>query len=72
SKDETLGLVQDALLRIGPAEVQVLIQVIKSAPFNILLGRPFLCVIQARTQDFRNRQQTLEFTDLETDKRIQI
>ncbi|KIO06308.1 hypothetical protein M404DRAFT_24589 [Pisolithus tinctorius Marx 270] len=54
SKDETLGLVRDASLRIGPAEV------------------PFLCTIRARTQDYRNGQQTLEFTDPETEKRIQI
>ena len=40
-KTTSLGLVEDHPVRIGPIMVFLQIQVVDSAPFEVLLGRPF-------------------------------
>ena len=41
----TLGLVENQLVKLGPIQFYLQIQVVPSAPFEVLLGRPFFDVL---------------------------
>ena len=47
-KTTSLGLVEDHPVRIGPITVFLQIQVVDSAPFEVLLGRPFFDITSCR------------------------
>ncbi|KZS86452.1 hypothetical protein SISNIDRAFT_414384 [Sistotremastrum niveocremeum HHB9708] len=51
SKSVTLGSVQDLRITVGEITVLVQAQVVKNAPFRLLLGRPFFSVTQATRKD---------------------
>ena len=47
-KTTSLGLVEDHPVRLGPITVYLQIQVVDSAPFEVLLGRPFFDITNCK------------------------
>jgi hypothetical protein len=41
TRNSTLGVVQDVRVRFGPVTLQLQVQVVEDAPFEVLLGMPF-------------------------------
>ena len=72
SKDETIGLLQDLKMRIGQYDFYVQVQVVKIAPYELLLGRPFLTLTQAVHKHFTNGSSQLTLIDLNTCNTITI
>jgi hypothetical protein len=72
SKDETMGLLQDLKLKIGEYDFYVQVQVVKDAPYELLLGRPFLTLTQASHKHFSNGDSRLTLTDPNTRDTITI
>ncbi|KIO07170.1 hypothetical protein M404DRAFT_50750, partial [Pisolithus tinctorius Marx 270] len=68
----TLGVMEDARLKIGPLEVFLQIQVIENAPFDLLLGCPFFCLLSSVMCDFPNREQLVELCDPNTGQMVLI
>lgn len=72
-KSPTLGVVQNARLRIAGVVVMLQIHVVRNAPFEILLGRPFFAVTECETKDFENGDQYITLTDpMNCSRRCQI
>ncbi|KAG6327727.1 hypothetical protein ID866_11363 [Astraeus odoratus] len=46
SKEETLGIVENACLKIGGMEFKLQIHVVGDTPFDLLLGHPFFFTCQ--------------------------
>ncbi|KAI6012965.1 hypothetical protein EDC04DRAFT_2579700 [Pisolithus marmoratus] len=63
SKESTLGVIKNASLHIGPIEAHLQIQVINRAPFDLLLGHPFFCLLSSILRDFPDGEQSLEICD---------
>ena len=72
SKDETMGLLQDLKIKIGEYDFYVQVQVVKDAPYELLLGRPFLTLTQASHKHFSNGESRLTLTDPNTHDTITI
>ena len=52
SMESTLGVVENLRLDFGAGEVCLQVQVVSRANFDLLLGRPFHCLLSASTKDF--------------------
>ena len=52
SMESTLGVVENLRLDFGAGEVCLQVQVVSCANFDLLLGRPFHCLLSASTEDF--------------------
>ena len=61
--DKTLGLVEGAAFCIAGIQVSLPVQVVKTAPFQALLGRPFFAVTECETKDFEDGEQHITLTD---------
>jgi hypothetical protein len=66
TRNFTAGLVPRVKLTIGPVNVWCPVQVVENAPFEVLLGRPFMALCQAITRDFYNGNMEVTITDPET------
>ena len=60
---ETLGVVEDHLVQIGPVKIYLQIQVIEDAPFEVLLGRPFFEVTNCTEVSRRNGEHEIYLRD---------
>ncbi|KIJ11778.1 hypothetical protein PAXINDRAFT_61717, partial [Paxillus involutus ATCC 200175] len=72
SSDSTIGVIENLGLDLGVGELYLQVQVIPKAPFHILLGRPFHCLMRATTEDFPDGKQLLTLRDPNTGKRYKI
>jgi hypothetical protein len=72
SKDATLGVIENLGFDFGGGEIQLQVQVIEKAPFEILLGRPFYAHTSCVTRDTINGDQNITLSDPNTGKEITI
>ncbi|OJA13432.1 hypothetical protein AZE42_13365 [Rhizopogon vesiculosus] len=72
SKDAMLGVIENLGFDFGGGEIQLQVQVIKKAPFKILLGRPFYAHTSCVTRDTINGDQNITLSDPNTGKEITI
>ena len=62
-KSETLGLVNNLRFNIAGIDVELQVHVVRVAPFEVLLGRPFFAATECETKDFANGDQHITITD---------
>jgi hypothetical protein len=67
----TLGVLENLALNFGPGEVCVQVQVLARANFDLLLGRPFHCLMSATTNDYPDGNQDITLHDPNSGKRVQ-
>ena len=72
SVDTTVGILKNLALDFGGGEVLVQVQVLARANFDLLLGRPFHCLMSATTEDFPDGSQNLTLRDPNTGKQYTI
>ncbi|KAF8800910.1 hypothetical protein BYT27DRAFT_7116368 [Phlegmacium glaucopus] len=72
TQDKTLGLIKDLKLIIGGYDFYVQAQVVREAPYEVLLGRPFFTLTQASHQHYSNRDSRLRVLDPNTQELITI
>ena len=72
TKDETMGLLQDLKVQIGEYDFYLQVQVVKDAPYELLLGRPFLMLTQANHKHFTNGESRLTLIDPNTHDTITV
>ena len=70
--DSTLGVLENLTLDFGLGEICLQVQIIARANFDLLLGRPFHCLMSATTNDFLDGDQTLTLRDLNTGKEYKL
>jgi hypothetical protein len=70
SKDETMGLLQDLKINISGYDFYLQVQVVKDAPYEMLLGRPFFTLTQATHKHFENGESRLTLFDPNTQDKI--
>ena len=70
TKDETMGLLQDLKISIGGYHFYLQVQVVKSAPYEMLLGRPFFTLTQATHKHFEDGESRLTLYDPNTNNKI--
>jgi hypothetical protein len=63
STDATLGVLKNLALNFGLGEVCVQVQVLVQANFDLLLGRPFHCLMSATTNDYPDGNQDITIHD---------
>lgn len=63
SQNATLGMVEDLPIKIGKITFYVQSQVVRSAPYRFLLGRPFNALAAMNKHDFVNGDQLVSLTD---------
>ena len=63
AKSSTLGLIPNAKFTIANIDVILQVQVVRQAPFQVLLGRPFFAVTECETKDFVSGDQYVTLTD---------
>ena len=70
TKDETMGLLQDLKIDIGGYDFYLQVQVVKDAPYEMLLGRSFFTLTQATHKHFDNRESRLTLLNPNTGDKI--
>ena len=58
-----MGLLQDLKIGIGGYDFYLQVQVVKDAPYKMLLGRPFFTLTQAMHKHFDNGESRLTLID---------
>ncbi|KAG1849034.1 hypothetical protein F4604DRAFT_1935122 [Suillus subluteus] len=72
STDKMLGVIDNLLLDFGMGEMLFQVQVVLTANFKILLGRPFFMLTSCHTEDLSNREQDITLTNPNSGKVIRI
>jgi len=72
STDETLGVIENLPLDFRAGEMLFQVQVVPTANFDMLLGRPFFMLTSCHTEDLPNSKQDVTLTDPNTGKVIRI
>ena len=72
TKDETMGLLQDLKINIGGYDFYVQVQVVRDAPYEMLLGRPFFTLTQATHKHYANGESRLTLFDPNTQAKIML
>jgi hypothetical protein len=72
SKDETMGLLQDLKINVGGYDFYLQVQVVKDAPYEMLLGRPFFTLTSASHKHFDNGDSRLTLFDPNTGDKITL
>jgi hypothetical protein len=72
TKDETMGLLQDLKINVGGYDFYLQVQVVKDAPYEMLLGRPFFTLTQATHKHFDNGESRLTLFDPNSGDRITL
>ena len=72
SIDTTLGVLENLVVNFGTGEVMVQVQILTHTNFDLLLGRPFHCLISANTEDFPDGSQTITLHDPNTGKQFAL
>jgi hypothetical protein len=63
SREPTLGLLRDLPVRIGRCTFYLQVQVVANASYDMLLGRPFLTLTEARTHHYSNGDSHITLLD---------
>ncbi|KAF9231666.1 hypothetical protein BU15DRAFT_82127 [Melanogaster broomeanus] len=71
-KDATIGMLENLQLNFGSGDVFVQVQVLGRANFELLLGRPFHCLMSATTDDFPDGSQNVTLRDPNTGKEYKL
>ncbi|KAJ6542560.1 hypothetical protein B0H19DRAFT_957768 [Mycena capillaripes] len=64
----TAGVVENLKFLVGDIDLLLQVHVVDSAPFDILVGRPFFRFTECHTKDYTNRTQELTLTCPNTGK----
>lgn len=72
STEMTLGLLRDLPVRIRPSTFYLQVQVFENTPYEMLLGRPFLTLTQAKTYHYRNGDSHITLVDPNTKETLTI
>ena len=67
-----MGLLENLQVTIGLVELCLQVQVMKDAPYDMLLGRPFYSLAECVTKDFSSGEQYLTMRDLNTGREITV
>ncbi|EJC97576.1 uncharacterized protein FOMMEDRAFT_43675, partial [Fomitiporia mediterranea MF3/22] len=59
----TLGAVENVKINIAGVDIALQAQVVRQAPFEALLGRPFFAITECETKDFINGDQSITLSD---------
>lgn len=70
--DWTLGVAEDVPFRFTSVTAILQIHIVDSPAYDVLLGRPFEVVMEARTQGFRSGDQHITLTDPNTERVVTI
>ncbi|KIJ07333.1 hypothetical protein PAXINDRAFT_57926, partial [Paxillus involutus ATCC 200175] len=70
--DTTLGVLENLRLNFGADDVCVQVQILPRANFDMLLGRPFHCLMSATTDDFPDGSQNITLRDPNTGKEYKL
>ena len=68
SIDTTLGVLENLVVNFSTGKVMVQVQILAHTNFDLLLGRPFHCLMSANTEDFPDGSQTITLRDPNTGK----
>src|SRR5712664_1694824 len=72
TKEETMGLLQDLKINVGGYDFYLQVQVVKDAPYEMLLGRPFFTLTQATHKHFDNGESRLTLFDPNSGDKIML
>ena len=72
SKSTTLRMMPNLRMTIGPLTIMLQVQVVKRAPFEVLLGRPFFSLTACKTDDQPDGSQYITLTDPATQRQIRL
>ena len=72
STESTIGVVENLALDFGTGEVYLQVQVVPHTNFNLLLRRPFQCLLSAKTNDFPEGSQLITLHDPDSGKAYKI
>ena len=72
STESTLGVVENLRLDFGAGEICLWVQVVLRANFDLLLGRPFHCLLSTSTEDFPDGSQTITLRDPNSGKAYKL
>lgn len=72
STNETLGVVENMPLDFGTGEMLFQVQIVETANFDVLLGRPFYTLTSCKTEDTPSGEQDITLIDPNTGKMIRI
>ena len=72
TRDQTMGLLQDLKINIGGYNFYLQVQVVKDAPYEMLLGMPFYTLTSADHKHFDNGDSRLTLLDPNTGDTITI
>ncbi|KAF8812818.1 hypothetical protein BYT27DRAFT_7220782 [Phlegmacium glaucopus] len=72
TKDKTMGLIKNLKLIIGGYDFYIQAQVVKNAPYEVLLGWPFFTLTEASHQYYSNGDSRLTVLDPNTQELITI
>jgi hypothetical protein len=66
TRNFTAGLIPRVKFTIGSVNLWCPVQVVENAPFDLLIGRPFMALTQSITRDFYDGNMEITITDPET------
>ncbi|KIK32851.1 hypothetical protein CY34DRAFT_100650 [Suillus luteus UH-Slu-Lm8-n1] len=72
STNEMLSVVENMPLDFGTGEMLFQVQIVETANFNVLLGRPFYTLTSCKTEDTPSGEQDITLIDPNTGKMIRI
>ena len=72
STNATLGVLENLPLNFRSGEVCLQVQVLARANFDLLLGRPFHCLMSATTDDFPDGRQNIMHRDPNSRKEYKL
>ena len=72
STDVTLNVLENLALNFRPGEVCIQVQVLTHANFDLLLERPFHCLISATTNDYQDGSWNVTLCDLNSGKEYKL
>ena len=72
TKDETMSLLQDLKINIGGYNFYLQVQVVREAPYEMLLGMPFYTLTSADHKHFENGDSRLTLLNPNTGEKITI
>jgi hypothetical protein len=72
TRDETMGKLRDVRFTFGDLDFYLQIQVVRNAPYEILLGKPFFALTTAVDKHFLNGDQHITLTDPNTGRTVTV
>ena len=72
SIEQTLGLIRDLPFDFGGVVLHLQVHVVRNAPFEVLLGRPFFSLGSCNTEDFVKGDQYITITDPNSEASIKL